>query len=361
MEGEGWMGKIRVSDYEVLAYLRMTTHKENRFSIFFMVLFFVDIMGFFPYLVGSFSQSFFLAALFPAIALNLWMLTYVLAPSKLAGSYDLLLGCLSIVSSYSYWLGIEKMIYVNLGAEGNSPFWIGLLFFILLTVFFYFFTRYYVRKGKYKGARADRQHLSGFQIVISASIIIVMPQLLDDMSFLKVQNAYLLIGLLGVMSLLSLSLIGVFHKYQFMKNNRELVRKAFSKDPDMSKNRYNVAIIKEGQLTFEEMKMLTEELGAFSNVSSVKKDTSLNLDQKILDNEVNRKPFLLVVLKEERGRIDEEVKKMLRTKRWKYFFKGVPEEEFEKVEERVRYDSKNAVFKSEEISEVRDFLHNGTM
>ncbi|WP_226658849.1 hypothetical protein [Pseudalkalibacillus hwajinpoensis] len=352
------MAKSIVSDNEALAYLRMTTPKENRISIFFMVLFFVDIMGFFPYLVGPFSQPFFLAALFPAIAITFWMLAYVLAPYKLAGSYNLLLGCLSIVSNYLYWLGIEKFIYVNLGAKGNSPFWIGLFLFILLIVFFYFFTRYYVKKGKYKAMRADRQHLSGFEIILSAAIIIAMPQLLNSMSFLQVQNAYLLIVLLGLMSFFTISLIGSFHKYQFLKNNEDLVRKAFPNNQVMKKGRYSVAVIKEGSLTFEEMKILTEELGEFSNVSSFKKDTSLKLDQNVLNNDINSKPFILVVMKVEQDKIDEEIKKMLRTKRWKYFFKGVPEEEYEKVEERVLYDPKNAVFQSGDLSEVRGFLQS---
>ncbi|WP_273834309.1 hypothetical protein [Guptibacillus sedimenti] len=356
------MGKPIASDNEALAYLRITTPKENQFSIFFMVIFFVDIMGFFPYMVGPFSQPFFLAALLPAIAINLWMLAYVLAPYKLASSYDLLLGCLSIVSSYLYWLGIEKFIYVNLGANGNLFFWIGLVSFIFMITFFYFFTRYYVKKGKYKRKRTDRQHLSGFEIVISAAIVIGMPQLLDSMSFLKVQNAYLLIVLLGFISFITLFMIGSFHKYHFIKNNQDLVRKAFphyevlKKERKAIKEDYNVVVIKKGNLTHEEMKVLTDELGEFSNVSSVKKETSLTLDKEDFHNEENGKPFCLVVMNADQAQIDEEIKKMVRTKRWKYFFKGIPEEEYEKVEDRVFFDPRNAVFQSGDLSEVRGFL-----
>ncbi|QHA91264.1 hypothetical protein [Bacillus sp. N1-1] len=358
------MGKPIVSDNEALAYLRMTTPKENQNSIFFMVLFFVDIIGFFPYLVGPFSLTFFLAALLPGMAINVWMLVYVLTPYKLEGSYDLLLGCLSIVCSYLYWLGIEKFIYVNLGAEGNSFFWIGLFILIFLTTFFYFFTRYYVKKGKYKRKRTDRQHLSGFEIVISAAIVIGMPQLLDSMSFFKVQNAYLLIVLLGFMSIITLFLIGSFHKYHFIKNNQDLVRKAFTNYQVLKKERkavkedYSVAVIKEGNLTHEEMKVLTDELGEFSNVSSVKKVTSLKLDQEDFHNEENCKPFCLVVMNVEQGQIDKEIKKMVRIKRWKYFFIGIPEEEYEKVEDRVLFDPRNAVFQSGDIADVRGFLLN---
>lgn len=67
-------------------------------------------------------------------------------------------------------------------------------------------------------------------------------------------------------------------------------------------------------------------------------------------------PLWIAVMRVNQERLDEDIKKMVRTMRWKYFFKGIPEEEYEKVEDYVHFDSKEAVLQSRNLSEVRAFL-----
>jgi len=189
------MGKREISDKEMLAYLRFRTPEDNRVTIIFMVLFFIDFMGFLPSLIGSFSKLFFIAALVPAIILNLWTLAYILAPFKLEKSFHLFMGIFSIVSTYLYWLGIEKIIYIDIGIKGNIPFTIGLLTLVLCLAIFYFYTRYRVQRAKYPQTNMEREQLSGFDILVSVAIIMGSNQLWGFINITGEMVSYVQIGL----------------------------------------------------------------------------------------------------------------------------------------------------------------------
>ncbi|MCA0993812.1 hypothetical protein [Pseudalkalibacillus hwajinpoensis] len=358
------MGKREIADKEMLAYLRLSTPEENQVTIFFMVVVLIDFMGFFPYLIGPFSITFFVAALVPAIIINLWMIVYVLAPYKLEATFDLLVGAFSIVSAYLYWLGSEKLLYINLGIQGISAFLLGLILLLLLVTFFYFYTRYQIRLGKYKRNKHHQHHQSGLGILGSVAIIIGISQLGNFMTTTEKMDITFTIGILCLISCFTLFLIGNYHYYRFIKSNHHIIRKVY---PDFSKRKkhrrmlryYSFAVIKEDNLKREEMKAITDELGELINVFPVKKVTMEDFDQERLLEVFPVKDyesFCIVVMQDNQKRLDEEVKKMVRTKRWKYFFKGIPTEEYEKVEDRVLFDPRNAVFQSGDLSEVRSFL-----
>ncbi|WP_283152564.1 hypothetical protein [Guptibacillus hwajinpoensis] len=104
---------------------------------------------------------------------------------------------------------------------------------------------------------------------------------------------------------------------------------------------------------------MTDELGEFISFLPVKKVAVDGFDQEgLLDVFPGGGcgPLRIAVMKVNQERLDEGIKKMVRTKRWKYFFKGIPEEEYEKVEDRVHFDPKEAVLQSGDLSEVRAFL-----
>ncbi len=356
--------KPAVSDKEMLAYLRFRTPEENQVGIFFLVLIIIDFLGFFPYMIGPFSRQFFIAALVPAIFLNLWMIVYVFAPYKLEKAYYLLVGVFSIVSAYLYWLGSEKIIYINLGVEGYAAFIVGLFILILLITFFYFYTRYQSRKGKYTRSKQNRQHRSGFGILVTVVFILGASQLGNIINTTKVMDMYVSIGTLCLLSFFMLIMIGSFHQYRFIHNHLPTVRKLY---PDFGKRKndrkvyyhYSLAVIKEDELTEEEMKTMTDEIGEFISFLPVKKVAADGFDQDGLLNVFpggDCGPLRIAVMRVNQERLDEDIKKMVRTKRWKYFFKGIPEEEYEKVEDVVHFDPKEAVLQSGDLSEVRAFL-----
>lgn len=358
------MAKQEIADKEMLAYLRFRTPEENQGTIFFMVFILIDFIGFFPYLIGPFSITFFIAALVPAILINVWMIAYVVAPYKLEAGFDLLVGAFSIVSAYLYWLGSEKLLYINLDFQGNSAFILGLLLLLLLITFFYFYTRYQIRLGKYKRNKQHRQHQSGISMLGSVAIIIAIPQVENFIATTKVMEMFFIIGLLCLISIFTLFLIGNYHHYRFTKTNHDIVRKVY---PDFGKRKkdrkiqhhYSFAVIKNDKLTDEEMITITDELGEFINVFPVKKEAKENFDEEglldVFPGEVSES-LCIVVMRGNQENLAEEVKKMVRTKRWKYFFKGIPEKEYEKVEDRVLFDPRNAIYQSSDLSEVRGFL-----
>ncbi|MYL64455.1 hypothetical protein GLW07_13945 [Bacillus hwajinpoensis] len=359
------MGKREISDKEMLAYLRFRTPEDNRVTIIFMVLFFIDFMGFLPSLIGSFSKLFFIAALVPAIILNLWTLVYILAPFKLEKSFHLFIGIFSIVSTYLYWLGIEKIIYIDIGVKGNVPFTIGLFTLVLCLAIFYFYTRYRFQRAKYPQTNREREKLSGFDILVSVAIIMGSNQLWRFINITGVMVSYVQIGLFCLMSFITLHMIGSLHPYNFIRKNIKVVQKVYP-DFEISKKErkaqgdiYTIALLKRDELSDRDIQSVTDELGDLQNISSVKKVRMENFDVGGLQNvfqKVDPTVEGIAVIKVDESRLEEEKKKMERTKRWKYFFKKIPEKEYEKVENRVLLDPKQSKLYAERLTEVRAFL-----
>lgn len=208
-------------DKITMSYLRFQTPQVNRSNIICFFLIFLYVIGLLPIVGEPFSLSYFLAAIIPIGIIQLWALVYLIAPYKFEKSYYLFLGVYGVVNTYIYFLAIQKMMYMNMGAEGSGSLIVGVLLFIALLVGMNLLNW----KALYSGTYYKLQQKSTIPVSWAAigGASYVLGQLI--LSFIYTDSAVfiVLIVCISILSLFTAYFSVYIHRYYFICKNIELV------------------------------------------------------------------------------------------------------------------------------------------
>ncbi|SER67303.1 hypothetical protein [Psychrobacillus sp. OK032] len=208
-----------------MSYLRLQTPKENRSNIICFFLILLYLIGLIPIIGVPFSLSYFIAAIIPVGIIQLWALIYLIAPYKYEKSYYLFFGIYGVVNTYIYFLAIQKMMYINMGAQGSGSFIIGVFFFIALLVGMNLLNWKALYSGTYYKLQQKSTIPVSWMAIGGAGYI--LGQLI--LSFIYTDSAVfiVLIVCISLLSLLTAYFSIYIHRYYYMSKNMNLVRQVY--------------------------------------------------------------------------------------------------------------------------------------
>lgn len=212
-------------DKIVFSYLKFQTPKENRANIitFFSILLYV--IGMIPILGVPFSFTYFIAAVVPVGILQIWALIYLIAPYKFEKSYYLFFGVYGVVNTYVYFLAIQKLLYLHLGAEGKGPFIIGFILFIGLLV-----TMNWLNiKALYTGTYHKMQQMESINVrwLSFAGLGYVIGQLILTFVYSESAKMMIFIFLISLLSIITAYFSVYLHRYFYIVKNKDLVKQVY--------------------------------------------------------------------------------------------------------------------------------------
>lgn len=107
---------------------------DIRIFAIFNIIMFTDLLGFFL-LFGNYDLRFFIyIGIIPTLILNLWAIIYVIAPYRFESSFVLFKGGWGLLTSFLYFLVVEKFLYDIIHFETLFPFFFGLFFYMITIV-----------------------------------------------------------------------------------------------------------------------------------------------------------------------------------------------------------------------------------
>lgn len=197
-------------------------NKKN-IIVFFSI--FLYLIGLLPIISEPFSLPFFIAAIVPIAIIQIWAIIYLINPYKYEKSYYLFFGVYGLVNTYVYFLLIVKMLYLNIGVEGNTPFIISLCLFIALLVGVNVLNLIALYSGTYHKLQQKRS------INVAWGFIGALGYILGQfiLSFIFTDSAFytLLIVLISLLSILTAYFSVYIHRYYFIDKNMELVKQVY--------------------------------------------------------------------------------------------------------------------------------------
>jgi len=205
--------------------LRFQTPKENKGNIIAFFLIFLYVAGMIPIIAVPFSAMYFKLAIVPVIIIQAWALIYIFAPYKYEKSYYLFFGVYGVINTYVYFLAIQKLLYLHLGAQGKGPFIIGFLLFIGLLVTMNWLNIKALNTGTYhkmqqmKSINVRWLSLAGLGYVIGQLIIMFVYSESAKMMFF--------IFLISLLSILTAYFSVYLHRYFYIVKNKDLVKQVY--------------------------------------------------------------------------------------------------------------------------------------
>ncbi|MGM0853712.1 MAG: hypothetical protein ACQEWI_14090 [Bacillota bacterium] len=222
------MKRYRDIDDITMSYLNnMQFPKENRRNVIGFLLICMDFVGLLPLLSIPFFAPFFWAALIPIICVHLWAILYIIAPYKFEKSYYLYLGIFGVVNTYVYFLVIQKFLYMHIGVESNSYFYMGLLLMIFILAFFQIFNVKMLYSGTYAKLQNGKSKINVTPIVAASSFGYVIAQFL--MSYLVTDSAFMIAMIIAysIVSILTAYLATFIHRFIYIRKNYDKVLKMY--------------------------------------------------------------------------------------------------------------------------------------
>lgn len=208
-----------------MSYLRLQTPKENRANIICFFLIFLYLIGLFPIIGVPFSLSYFIAAIVPVGIIQLWALIYLIAPYKYEKSYYLFFGIYGVVNTYIYFLAIQKMMYINMGAQGSGSFIIGVTFFLALLVGINLLNWKALYSGTYYKLQQKNTIPVSWMTVGGAGY--VLGQLILSFIYTDSAVSIVIIVCISLLSLLTAYFSIFIHRYYYISKNMELVMQVY--------------------------------------------------------------------------------------------------------------------------------------
>lgn len=203
----------------------MQSPEENKSNIIGFFILFLYLAGFFPIIGDPFSLPFFIAAIVPVIIIQIWAIIYIIDPYKYEKSYYLFFGIYGAVNTYVYFLAIQKLLYVNIGAKGIWPFLIGLIMLVILLLGMYWLNW----KALYSGTYHNLQQKTS--IPVSWSVIggggYLLGQIVLSIIYTESALNILFIVLLSFFSLCTAYFFVYVHRYFFISKNMDLVKQVY--------------------------------------------------------------------------------------------------------------------------------------
>lgn len=208
-----------------MSYLNLQSPKENKSNIIVFFIIFLYLFGILPVLGDPFSFPFFIAAIVPVIFIQVWAIVYIIDPYKYEKSYYLFFGIYGAVNTYVYFLAIQKLLYVNIGAKGIWPFLIGLIMLVILLLGMYWLNW----KALYSGTYHKLQQKTSFPV--SGSVIggggYILGQIVLSIIYTESALNILFIVLLSFFSLCTAYFFVYVHRYYFISKNMVLVKQVY--------------------------------------------------------------------------------------------------------------------------------------
>ncbi|WP_156350707.1 hypothetical protein [Psychrobacillus sp. FJAT-21963] len=208
-----------------MSYLNLQSPKENKSNIIGFFILFLYFFGILPILADPFSLPFFIAAIIPVIIIQIWAIVYVIDPYKYEKSYYLFFGIYGVVNTYVYFVSIQKLLYINLKAEGILPFLIGLIFLVALLLGMNWLNWKALYSGTYYKLQQKSTIPVAWTVIAGGSYI--LGQLI--LSFIYTESALYILIIVG-MSFFSLctAYFSVYiHRYYFMNKNMDAVKQVY--------------------------------------------------------------------------------------------------------------------------------------
>ncbi|WP_211356403.1 hypothetical protein [Psychrobacillus lasiicapitis] len=183
------------------------------------------MIGIIPIIGEPFSLPFLIAAIVPIAIIQIWAIIYLIDPYKNEKSYYLFFGIYGVVNTYVYFLVIQKLLYVNMGATGLWPFITGILLFILLIVGMNWMNWKSLYSGTYHRLQQKRTIPVSWIAIGGASY--VLGQIV--LSFIHTDStlSIFLIVCISFLSLLTAFFSIYIHRYFFICKNLDIVKKLY--------------------------------------------------------------------------------------------------------------------------------------
>lgn len=218
-------GEINPKTYN---YLRMLGPKRNRQNVIGLVFILLDLLGVLPLLSYPRSMEWIWAGVLPAILINIWGVLYIFAPYKYEKSYFLFVGVAGFITSYVYFLVIQKFLYAHMGVESILFFAIGAFFFILLMVSMFVVNQKYFFGGSYydpknKGANI----LKASPYLTSSGIGYIVAQILMSSLVSDSFQMTVLIIVLAMMSVGTAFFATFIHRFFFIHKYEEELKSKY--------------------------------------------------------------------------------------------------------------------------------------
>ena len=208
-----------------MSYLRLQTPKENKSNIIGFLLLFLYLFGIIPIIGDPFSIPFFIAAIIPVAIIQIWAFLYIIDPYKYEKSYYLFWGIYGVVNTFIYFLAIQKILYVNLGAKGIWP----LLFGALLLILLLFVVNWMNWKALYTGTYYKLQQKSSVTVgwLAVGGTGYVLSQLILSFIYTDSALSILIIVFLSFFSIITAFFSIYIHRYFFIRKNLEFVKQVY--------------------------------------------------------------------------------------------------------------------------------------
>ncbi|WP_371018470.1 hypothetical protein [Pseudalkalibacillus sp. JSM 102089] len=220
------MKKGKDIDEFTFSYIsKLQLPKNNRHYIFGFLFIYLDIMGIIPLISAPFSIQLFWAGIIPIIAINLWGLVCFIAPYKFEHAFYLFFGVLGLVTTYIYFLVIQKFLFFNIGVKQNYYFYIGLVAIISLLLFFHIYYRKMLKKRTFQKNQKQGIKINVAPIVVMSSFGYIIAQLLMSSFVTDSLQLIVLILILAIFTVLTSFLSTWIQKYIFIKQNYDTVKK----------------------------------------------------------------------------------------------------------------------------------------
>ncbi|RWZ54501.1 hypothetical protein EQV77_14615 [Halobacillus fulvus] len=373
-------------DPKTFNYLRMLGPRSNRQNAAVFLIVLLDLVGVLPLLGVPFSPALFWAGIIPATVMNLWGLLYIIAPYKFEKSYFLFIGVLGLVTTYVYFLVIQKFLYLHIGVESSFYFIFGLFLLLALLVSMGILNHTYFFGGSYYDP--EKKSIGTFNTspyVTASGVGYIIAQFIMS-SF--VTDSFQMVVLIAVMALLSVvtAFFATFlHRYFFIIENEQALKNTyhdfglpkklrnfqssgggdpmfFKKKKKEERYEYSLSVFVDEDYNEEEIDALYAPILDTDKISIA---TVITLPQlfsprrKELEEafpEHTIETPSLVVCKFGVEKLKEETKKM--EKAHKYgFFKEIPYDEYLIVEDRVTHDYlNNGLLYTKDPDEVIRFM-----
>lgn len=208
------------------SYMNFQRPKENRGNVILFIVLFLDFFGFISLVGDPFSVPFFLVGSIPIFVMNVWSLVYIMNPYKYEHSYYLFMGILGIVTTFVYFVAIQKMLYINLAAEGIFPLVAGGALFIILLGGMNWLNIKALYSGTY--ARLQRNEKARFLWVMPvAGISFLIGQILIMTVQGEAAHFSVMIVLLSLLSVVTAFLSIYLHRYYFIRQNWDEVKRVY--------------------------------------------------------------------------------------------------------------------------------------
>jgi len=213
-------------DKITLSYLNLLTPKENRRNVITFFLLFLDFFGIFPLLAEPFSHEFLLAAIIPTALLHIWAIIYIVNPYRFELSYYLFFGIYGIVNTYVLFLVIQKFLYLHLQVSSKYPFIFGIVLFLSLLLIMNWINYKALHSGTYHKLQ-NKEAGNASWIVTASGIGYILAQMIMTFIFSESIKMIIIIFLYSLFSVLTAYFSTSIHRYIFLSNNEETLKKVY--------------------------------------------------------------------------------------------------------------------------------------